>query len=101
MSFPSPPVFDQIVDGTFWSMVNTTADYHKGLSSYYEAVFEAKGNTMSVCVAPNTYTESDPFISSLEMLILGDSLYNTTNFDSHALRLVCRKSFGHNGAIIR
>ncbi|XVF63171.1 hypothetical protein PTKIN_Ptkin09bG0067000 [Pterospermum kingtungense] len=101
LSFPSPPVFDQIVDGTFWSVVDTTEDYQKGLSSYYEAVFEARGNTMSVCVTSNTYTESDPFISSLEMLILGDSLYNTTNFSSYALRLVSRSSFGHNESIIR
>ncbi|KAE8662326.1 putative membrane-associated kinase regulator 1 [Hibiscus syriacus] len=100
LDFPSPPVFDQIVDGTFWSVVNTTEDYSKGLSSYYEGVFEAKGSTMSVCIASNTYTVSDPFISSLEMLILGGSLYNTTNFDSHALRLVARHSFGHNGSII-
>ncbi|XVF38171.1 hypothetical protein REPUB_Repub20aG0077400 [Reevesia pubescens] len=101
LNFPSPPVFDQIVDGTFWSVVNTTEDYEKGLSSYYEAVFEAKGSSMSVCIAPNTYTESDLFISSLEMLILGESLYNTTNFDSHALSLVARHSFGHDGSIIR
>ncbi|MBA0549703.1 hypothetical protein Golob_020722, partial [Gossypium lobatum] len=101
LDFDSPPVFDQIVDGTFWSVVNTTEDYGKGLSSYYEGVFEAKGNTMSVCVASNTYTVSDPFISSLEMLILGDSIYNTTKFDSHALHLVARHSFGHNGSIIR
>ncbi|XP_021291375.1 putative leucine-rich repeat receptor-like serine/threonine-protein kinase At2g14440 [Herrania umbratica] len=101
LNFPSPPVFDQIVDGTFWSVVNTTEDYQKGLSSYNEGVFKAKGNTMSVCIAPNTYTESDPFISSLEMLILGDSLYNTTDFDSLALSLVARHSFGHNGSIIR
>ncbi|XP_022738679.1 putative leucine-rich repeat receptor-like serine/threonine-protein kinase At2g14440 [Durio zibethinus] len=101
LNFPSPPVFDQIVDGTFWKVVNTTENYQKGLASYYEAVFEAKGTTMSVCIASNTYTESDPFISRLEMLILGDSLYNTTNFDFNALSLVARHSFGHNGSIIR
>lgn len=101
MNFPSPPVFDQIVDGTFWRVVNTTEDYRKGSTSFYEAVFEAKGTTMSVCIASNTYTESDPFISSLEMLLLGDSLYNTTNFDSYALSLVARHSFGHNRSIIR
>ncbi|OMP08702.1 hypothetical protein COLO4_06197 [Corchorus olitorius] len=91
----------EIVDGTFWGVVNTTEDYQRGLSSYYESIFEAKGNTMSVCVAPNTYTESDPFISSLEMLMLGGSLYNTTNFTTHALHLVARHSFGHSGSIIR
>ncbi|KAG2242342.1 hypothetical protein Bca52824_095818, partial [Brassica carinata] len=31
-----PPVFDQIVDGTLWGVVNTTADYADGLASYYE-----------------------------------------------------------------
>ncbi|KAL4282701.1 hypothetical protein GQ457_16G028810 [Hibiscus cannabinus] len=101
LSFPSPPVFDQIVDGTFWGVVNTTEDYQKGSPSFYEAVFEARGTTMSVCVAPNTYTESDPFVSSLEMIILGDSLYNTTNFTSNALNLIARHSFGHNGSTIR
>ncbi|KAG4131514.1 hypothetical protein ERO13_D09G216700v2 [Gossypium hirsutum] len=100
VNFPSPPVFDQIVDGTFWRVVNTTEDYRKGSTSSYEAVFEAKGTTMSVCIASNTYTESDPFISSLEMLLLGDSLYNTTNFDSYALSLVARHSFGHNRSVI-
>ncbi|KAE8679945.1 40S ribosomal protein S16 [Hibiscus syriacus] len=97
---PRREILDQIVDGTFCSVVNTTEDYLQGLSSYYEGVFEAKGSTMSVCIASNTYTVSDPFISSLEMLILGDSLYNTTNFNSHALRLIARHSFGHNGSII-
>ncbi|TYI12057.1 hypothetical protein ES332_A09G249400v1 [Gossypium tomentosum] len=86
VNFTSPPVFDQIVDGTFWRVVNTTEDYRKG--------------STSVCIASNTYTESDPFISSLEMLLLGDSLYNTTNFDSYALSLVVRHSFGHNRSLI-
>ncbi|GMY38010.1 leucine-rich repeat receptor-like serine/threonine-protein kinase At2g14510 isoform X2 [Fagus crenata] len=41
--FDSPLVFDQIVDGTLWSVVNTTDDYANGLSSYYEGVFVAQG----------------------------------------------------------
>ncbi|GFZ14126.1 leucine-rich repeat (LRR) family protein [Actinidia rufa] len=61
----SPPVFDQIVDGTFWSMVNTTEDYFRGMSSYYEGVFVARGKSISVCVAANTYTNSDPFINGV------------------------------------
>ncbi|GMH28472.1 hypothetical protein Nepgr_030315 [Nepenthes gracilis] len=97
----SPPVFDQIVDGTFWSVVNTTDDYAKNLSSYYEGVFRATGKNMSVCLGVNSYTDSDPFISAIELIMLADSVYNSTNFNKFALGLVARHSFGYNGSIIR
>ncbi|CAH1418742.1 unnamed protein product [Lactuca virosa] len=97
----SPPVFDQIVDGTFWSVVNTTEDYANRSASYYEGVFRAGGKSMSLCLASNTYTESDPFISALEFVLLADSLYNSTDFGNFSLRLVARHSFGYNGPIIR
>lgn len=96
-----PPVFDQIVDGTLWGVVNTTDDYRKGLASYYEGVFKPTGKTMSVCLGVNTYTESDPFISGLEFVILGDSLYNSTDFQTYGLNLVARHSFGYDGSIIK
>ncbi|KAK4357196.1 hypothetical protein RND71_022806 [Anisodus tanguticus] len=97
----NPPVFDQIVDGTFWSPVNTTEDYWHGMSSYYEGVFKAVGKTMSVCLAANSYTDSDPFISALELVLVSDSLYNSTDFNSYALTLISRSSFGNNVSIIR
>ncbi|XP_043692082.1 leucine-rich repeat receptor-like serine/threonine-protein kinase At2g14510 isoform X2 [Telopea speciosissima] len=97
----SPPVFDQIVDGTVWSVVNTTDDYANGMSSYYEGVFVSNGKTMSVCVAQNTYTNSAPFISALEFVILGDSLYNTTDFAKYGLSLVARHSFGYGGSLLK
>ncbi|RVW55554.1 putative LRR receptor-like serine/threonine-protein kinase [Vitis vinifera] len=97
----SPPVFDQIVDGTLWGIVNTTDDYARGLVSYYEGVFVAAGKTMSLCIAANTNTDSDPFISALEFVLLGDSLYNSTDFGQYGLSLVARHNFGHNGSIIR
>ncbi|KVH93581.1 Malectin-like carbohydrate-binding domain-containing protein, partial [Cynara cardunculus var. scolymus] len=97
----SPPVFDQIVDGTLWSVVNTTEDYARGTASYYEGIFLAAGKSMSVCLASNTYTESDPFISAMEFVLLADSLYNSTDFGNSSLRLVARHSFGYNGSIIR
>ncbi|XP_038876012.1 putative leucine-rich repeat receptor-like serine/threonine-protein kinase At2g14440 [Benincasa hispida] len=97
----SPPVFDQIVDGTVWSVVNTTEDYDRGLTSYYEGVFEAKGKSISVCIGSNTYTDSDPFISALEVVLLGESLYNTTDFVNHGLRLVARHSFEYTGTNLR
>ncbi|XP_042450864.1 probable LRR receptor-like serine/threonine-protein kinase At1g67720 [Zingiber officinale] len=98
----APPVFDQIVDGTFWTTVNTTADYAAGMASYYEGVFLAAGKkNMRVCVAANTYTTSDPFISALEMILLDDSVYNGTDFGKYAMGLIARSSFGSAGSIIR
>ncbi|XP_027367889.1 probable LRR receptor-like serine/threonine-protein kinase At1g67720 [Abrus precatorius] len=98
---PSPPVFDQIIDGTSWSVVNTTADYASGNSTFYEGVFLAQGKIMSFCIGSNNYTDSDPFISALEFLVLGGSLYNTTDFTSFGLALVSRSSFGYSGPPIR
>ncbi|KAM2928408.1 hypothetical protein COP2_035658 [Malus domestica] len=91
-----PPVFDQIVEGTKWSVVNTTEDYANGLSSYYEIVVHAKSKTFSVCLARNNMTGSDssPFISALELEYLDDSVYNTTDFSKYALSTVVRSSFG-------
>lgn len=97
---PDPPVFDQIVDGTLWSVVNTTEDYSRGSASYYEGVFRAAGKSMSVCLAGNEYTKSEMFISALEFVLLADSLYNSTDFSNSSLRLVARHSFGYNGSII-
>ncbi|VVA96639.1 unnamed protein product [Arabis nemorensis] len=96
-----PPVFDQIVDGSFWSVVNTTADYADGLASYYEGVFLAQGKSISVCIASNSYTSSDPFISALELVRLDGTLYNSTDFNSFGLSLVARHAFGYSGPIIR
>lgn len=98
---PSPPVFDQIVDGTLWSVVNTTVDYANGNYTNYEGVFSAQGKTMSFCIGSNSYTDSDPFISALELVILADSLYNTTDFSNFGLSLVARHSFGYSGPPIR
>lgn len=94
----SPPVFDQMVDGTFWSEVNTTADYAHGLASYYEGVFLAQGKHMSLCIGSNNYTDSDPFISALEFVPLEESVYNSTDFGKFGLRLIARHSFGYSGA---
>lgn len=73
----------------------------KGAASYYEGVFVAQTKSISVCVAANTYTDSDPFVSALEIVALADSLYNSTDFGKFGLSLVARHSFGYNGAIIR
>ncbi|XP_019428134.1 PREDICTED: putative leucine-rich repeat receptor-like serine/threonine-protein kinase At2g14440 [Lupinus angustifolius] len=98
---PFPPVFDQIIDGTIWSVVNTTIDYANGNSTFYEAVFLAQSKFMTFCIASNIYTLSDPFLSALEFIILGDSLYNTTDFTRFGLTLVARNTFGYSGPSIR
>ncbi|GAB4843424.1 hypothetical protein Ancab_013386 [Ancistrocladus abbreviatus] len=97
----SPPVFDQMVDGTFWTVVNTSADYAQYMSTYYEGVFKPTAKNMSICLGVNSYTDSDPFISAIELVMLWDSVYNSTDFDQFALSLVFRHSFGYDGPIIR
>ncbi|GMH03835.1 hypothetical protein Nepgr_005674 [Nepenthes gracilis] len=90
-----PPIFDQIVDGTKWSVVNTTDDYANGLASYYELVVAAHMNELSVCLARNQHTgKSSPFISALEVMFLGDSVYGGIDFDKYVLHTVARKCFG-------
>ncbi|XP_047165001.1 probable LRR receptor-like serine/threonine-protein kinase At1g51810 [Vigna umbellata] len=90
-----PPVFDQIVEGTRWGVVNTTEDYAEGLSSYFDITVVPSGKTLSVCLARNSYTgSSSPFISALEVRILEPSLYNPTDFSKHALVTVARSVFG-------
>ncbi|MQL84895.1 hypothetical protein Taro_017385 [Colocasia esculenta] len=98
----SPPVFDQIVSGTRWSAVNTSADYARGLASYYEIIVGATGKTLSVCVARNAATapSASPFISAVEVESVDDSVYNTTDFSAYALATVARHRFGGPGPIL-
>lgn len=95
-----PPVFDQIVDGTRWGIVDTAQDYADGLSSYYEIVVVAATKSLSVCLARNENTKSSPFISALEVQYLEDTLYNSTDFRKFALRTVVRSSFGSDSEFI-
>lgn len=98
-----PPVFDQIIDGTKWSTVNTTEDYAGGGSSYYEAIVVAHNKFLSICLARNQHTPaaSTPFISSLEVHYLDSSVYNSTKMQKTMLVTVSRDSFGSDGDIIR
>ncbi|KAG8049995.1 hypothetical protein GUJ93_ZPchr0009g144 [Zizania palustris] len=97
----APPVFEQIIEGTRWSEVDTAGDYARGLATYYEAVVLATGKTVSVCLARNAATKSSsPFISALEVAPLEDSVYNSTDFGSYALSTIARHSFGHSGSAV-
>ncbi|KAK1375534.1 Leucine-rich repeat receptor-like serine/threonine-protein kinase [Heracleum sosnowskyi] len=95
-----PPVFDQIIEGTRWTIVNTTEDYANGLSSYYEIIVTAHRKSLSVCLARNENTVSCPFISALEVIYLKKSLYSSTDFDKYGLSMVARASFGSDEDII-
>ncbi|KAL8205180.1 hypothetical protein R6Q57_008731 [Mikania cordata] len=98
-----PPIFDQIIDGTTWGTVNTTEDYKNGLSSYYEIVVAANDRTISVCWACNEHTKSpaSPFISSLEVMDLDSSLYNSTDFGKYGLITVARANFASESDFVR
>ncbi|GFY90013.1 hypothetical protein Acr_07g0002100 [Actinidia rufa] len=95
-------MFDQIVDGTKWSTVNTKEDYADGLSSYYEIIVIAQMKTLCVCLARNEHTGSaSPFISAVELQSLEDSVYNSTDFGKYGLATVARNNFGYDGDTIR
>ncbi|OEL15457.1 putative leucine-rich repeat receptor-like serine/threonine-protein kinase [Dichanthelium oligosanthes] len=96
-----PPVFDQIIDGTHWSAVNTTDNYRRGMSTYFEMVAEGWGKTLSVCLARRNETASSPFISALEVIDLDDSMYNTTDYEMYAMSTVARNRFGSKSEIVR
>nr|GMD08729.1 probable LRR receptor-like serine/threonine-protein kinase At1g67720 [Ipomoea batatas] len=90
-----PPVFDQIIDGTKWFVIDTKADYAKGLSSYYEAIVMAHGMELTVCLARNEYTgNSSPFISAIEASYLEDNIYNSTDLHKYGLINLGRHNFG-------
>ncbi|XP_024314920.1 leucine-rich repeat receptor-like serine/threonine-protein kinase At2g14510 isoform X2 [Brachypodium distachyon] len=101
-SSPPPPVFDLIVDGTFWTAVDTTADSLAGSASHYEAVFPARGRSMTFCLGVNpNYTDSGPFINALQVIQLDDSVYNATDFGRSAMGLIARTKFGSTGDVER
>jgi hypothetical protein len=98
----APPVFDQVIDGTRWSAVDTEAAYARGLATYYEAAVEAAGKELSVCLARSGGTAAgrSPFISALEVVPLEGSVYSAVNFTAYALSTVARHSFGRGGSVV-
>ncbi|KAF8783689.1 hypothetical protein HU200_000383 [Digitaria exilis] len=102
LSAPPPPAFDLIVDGTFWTAINTTDDALAGAASSYEGVFPASGRNLSFCLGVKPeYTDAGPFISALQVIQLDDSVYNATNFNTSAMGLIARTRFGSTGDIER
>lgn len=95
-----PPVFDQIVEGTKWTLVDTGTDYAKGMASYYEVIVGATGKTLSMCLARNENTTTSPFISALELVQLEDSVYNATDLSNNSLSTIARHRFGYEGPMV-
>lgn len=93
-----PPVFDQFIDTTRWTVVDTVESYRQGVASFYEIVAAARAELLHVCVARNNETGLDcsPFINALEVQPVDDILYNGTNWGKHALATVARSDFGTN-----
>lgn len=97
-----PPVFEQIIGETKWSVVNTSENYAKGFNTYYEIITVALRKKMCVCLARNEFTVGNPFISTLEFEYLNESMYNATDFKNYALATTSRHRFGlSDGAILR
>lgn len=91
-----PPIFDQIIDGTKGSTVDTSSNYAKGLSSYYEIIVQAAKRAITIFLARNNKTVSSPFISTLELIDMEDSMYNATDFGHNALSTIARYRFSHS-----
>ncbi|KOM54538.1 hypothetical protein LR48_Vigan10g043000 [Vigna angularis] len=89
----SPPVFDLQFDGNYWATVNSSNYYYVD----YEAIYVAKGNFTSICVA-QTKPNQFPFISSLEVRSLDPTMYSHVD-PNHALILQWRYAFGGNQTI--
>ncbi|XP_042510857.1 probable LRR receptor-like serine/threonine-protein kinase At1g05700 [Macadamia integrifolia] len=89
----SPPTFDIQLDGNHWSTVFASS---KDLI-YVEAIYVAKKDTISVCLA-QTQPNQLPFISSLEVRNLDSSMYKQVD-SNYALFLTRRAAFGTNKTI--
>jgi hypothetical protein len=101
-SSPRPPAFDLIVDGTFWTAVDTADDSLAGSASHYEAVFPARGRNLTFCLGVNSnYTDAGPFINALQVIQLDDTVYNSTDFKTSAMGLIARTKFGSTGDVER
>jgi hypothetical protein len=101
-SSPRPPAFDLIVDGTFWTAVDTADDSLAGSASHYEAVFPARGRNLTFCLGVNSnYTDAGPFINALQVIQLDDTVYNSTDFKISAMGLIARTKFGSTGDVER
>ncbi|KAK1320375.1 Receptor-like protein kinase [Acorus calamus] len=88
-----PPVFDLQVDGNTWVTVVSLIDE----PVYYEVIYIARGDVISICLARMRANEF-PFISSLEAVPLSDGMYQSLSSD-YAYLTSYRYHFGEDGSI--
>ncbi|PWA90527.1 malectin-like carbohydrate-binding domain-containing protein [Artemisia annua] len=84
----NPPAFALHFDGNFWTTVETSLS---GVTDH-EAIYVAKGDAVSVCVA-QTKPGQFPFISALELRSLDSDVYSELD-GNRALFLSARLSYG-------
>ncbi|CAA0811927.1 Leucine-rich repeat transmembrane protein kinase protein [Striga hermonthica] len=89
----SPPTFDLQFDGNRWTTVETSSTQ----PVIYEAIYVAKGEYVSVCVAQTRAGEL-PFISALEVRSLDPTMYSHVD-KNYPLLLVTRVAYGANQTI--
>ncbi|KAK1272248.1 putative LRR receptor-like serine/threonine-protein kinase MEE39 [Acorus gramineus] len=88
-----PPVFDLQFDGNTWVTVVSLIDE----PVYYEVIYLARGDVISICLA-RTRENEFPFISSLEAVPLSDGMYQSMSSD-YAYLTSYRYHFGEDGII--
>ncbi|KAJ6353974.1 hypothetical protein OIU76_002910 [Salix suchowensis] len=90
----SPPSFDLLLDGNYWSTVNTTLDNEPVI---YEVMYFVKSDTTSICLA-QTQPNQFPFISALEVRILDSKMYAIVD-PNYALYVRARVAYGANSTV--
>lgn len=89
------PVFDMLLDDNHWETVApSNADY----SYLYEAIYNPQGDKISICHV-QTYPDSFPFISVIEVRSLELDMYNQVD-KNRALSLLVRYNHGEARQLI-
>ena len=90
----SPPTFALQADGNHWATVSFAGEHEVG---WYEAIYVAKGDYISVCVA-QTEADQFPFVSAIEVRSVASNMY--ANVDSnYALLTAQMVAYGANTSI--
>ncbi|KAG1339178.1 putative LRR receptor-like protein kinase [Cocos nucifera] len=88
-----PPTFDLMIDANKWVTVVTSMEN----PILEEAIYAAKGDTISICLA-RTQADQIPFISSVEAMPLTETMYGKMN-RNYAWFLNYRVHFGGTDVI--
>ncbi|KAJ6737506.1 CARBOHYDRATE-BINDING PROTEIN OF THE ER PROTEIN [Salix viminalis] len=89
----SPPSFRMLLDGNYWSIVETTLD-EPGI---YEVMYVVKSDTISICLA-QTQPNQLPFISALEFRKLDSTMYAIVD-PNYALYVRAMVAYGANSTV--